>query len=66
MVGEKRSEVSLEADPFLVTRQLAYVNARFEVGRAYRCTNRRTLQEEIFDQDDLAASAEIEASPLND
>ena len=66
VVGEKRSEVSLEADPFLVTRQLAYVNARFEVGRAYRCTNRRTLQEEIFDQDDLAASAEIEASPLND
>jgi len=60
VVGEKRSEVSLEADPFLVTRQLAYVNARFEVGRAYRCTNRRTGQEEIFDQDDLAASAELE------
>ena len=60
VVGEKRSEVSLEADAFVVTRQLAYVNARFEVGRAYRCTNRRTGQEEIFDQDDLAASAELE------
>ena len=60
VVGEKRSEVSLEADAFVVTRQLAYVNARFEVGRAYRCTNRRTGQEEIFDQDDLAASAELQ------
>ena len=60
VVGEKRSEVSLEADAFVVTRQLAYVNARFEVGRAYRCTNRRTGQEEIFDQDDLAESAELQ------
>ena len=56
VVGEKRSEVSLEQDSFVVTEQLAYVNARFEVGRAYRCVNRRNQQEEIFDERDLAES----------
>lgn len=56
VVGEKRSETSLEADPFLVTQHIAYVNARFQVGRAYRCVNQRTREEEIFDQDDLAES----------
>jgi hypothetical protein len=40
----------------VVTEQLAYVNARFEVGRAYRCVNRRNQQEEIFDERDLAES----------
>jgi hypothetical protein len=56
VVGEKRSEVSLEADAFVVTQQQAYVNARFEAGRAYRCVNLRTRQEEIFDESDLAES----------
>ena len=56
VVGEKRSEVSLEQDSFVITEHLAYVNARFEIGRAYRCVNRRTQQEEIFDERDLAES----------
>ena len=56
VIGEKRSEVSLESDPFIVTEHIAYVNARFEIGRAYRCANKRTQQVEIFDEDDLAES----------
>ena len=58
-IGEKRSEVSLEKDAFVVAEQHAYVNARFEAGRAYRCVNRRTREEEIFDESDLAESAEL-------
>jgi len=58
VVGEKRSEISLEDDTFVITEQLAYTNARFEVGRAYRCVNRRTQQEDIFDERDLAESIE--------
>jgi hypothetical protein len=57
-VGEKRSEVSLEKDPFVVTEQIPYVNARLEVGRSYRCSNLRTREEEIFDESDLAESLE--------
>ena len=56
VIGEKRSEVSLESDSFIVTKHIAYVNARFEIGRAYRCVNKRTQEVEIFDEDDLAES----------
>jgi hypothetical protein len=62
VVGEKRSEVSLVNDPFVVTEHLAYVNARFEVGRAYRCVNRSTQQEDLFDEQDIAASIETSAA----
>ena len=56
VIGEKRSEISLESDLFIVTEHIAYVNARFEIGRAYRCVNKRTLEVEIFDENDLAES----------
>ena len=56
VIGEKRSATSLELDTFIVTEHIAYVNARFEIGRAYRCINTRTQEIEIFDQDDLAES----------
>jgi len=57
VIGEKRSAISVEPDPFIVTQHIAYVNARFEIGRAYRCVNQRTQEEEIFDEEDLAESA---------
>ena len=56
-IGEKRSQTSLVDDYFVVTEQLAYVNAKLDVGRAYRCVNPKTREEEIFDQDDLAESS---------
>jgi hypothetical protein len=55
-IGEKRSAISVEQDSFIIIEQIAYVNARFEIGRAYRCINKRTREEEIFDEDDLAES----------
>lgn len=66
VVGEKRSEVSLVRDAFVVTEHLAYVNARFEVGRAYRCANRSTREEEIFDEHDLAESSETATSEADE
>lgn len=56
VIGEKRSEITLEEDAFVVTQQVAYVNARSEASRAYRCLNQRTKKEEIFDENDLAES----------
>jgi len=58
VVGEKRSEINLETDSFVVTQHVPYVNARKEAARAYRCKNQRTDQEEIFDEKDLAESVE--------
>ena len=56
VIGKKRSEISLEEDPFIVKEHILYVNAGFAVGIAYRCVNQRTLEEEIFDAQDLAES----------
>ncbi len=56
VIGEKRSEINLEKDPFVITEQIAYVNARLEGAPAYRCVNQRTREEEIFDEHDLAES----------
>jgi len=56
VVGAKRSEISLEKDLFVITEQLAYVNAKLGLGRAYRCQHRQTQEEEIFDEEDLALS----------
>ena len=56
VIGKKRSEISLEEDPFIVKEHISYVNAGFAVGIAYRCVNQRTLEEEIFDEQDLAES----------
>lgn len=58
VIGQKRSEVSLEENLFFVTEHIPYINARLEVGLAYRCTNKQTLEEEIFDEHDLAESTE--------
>jgi len=60
VVGEKRSETSLEKDIFIVTEQIPYVNARLQVGRSYRCRNPRTQEEEIFDEEDLAESTDLQ------
>lgn len=56
VIGEKRSEINLEKDPFLVVEHIAYVNAQLEAAPAYRCMNTETREEEIFDENDLAES----------
>lgn len=56
VIGEKRSEINLEKDPFIVLEHIAYVNAQFEAAPAYRCINTNTNEEEIFDENDLAES----------
>jgi len=58
VVGEKRSEINLESDTFVVTQHIPYVNARTEAARAYRCLHQASQKEEIFDENDLAESVD--------
>jgi len=58
VIGEKRSEINLEKDPFIVEEPLPFVNANWEIGVAYKCINKNTGEVEIFDEDDLAASTD--------
>ena len=53
-VLEKRSEISLDANIFKVTEHIAYLTRAKTLAAAYRCINTRTLEEEIFDQAELA------------
>jgi L-rhamnose mutarotase len=57
-IGEKRSEINLEKDPFVVEEQIPFVNANWEIGNAYKCINKNTGQVEIFDEHELAESTE--------
>jgi hypothetical protein len=54
VIGEKRSEINLEKDTFVVEEQLPFVNANLEIGNAYKCVNQRSGEVEIFDENDLA------------
>lgn len=54
VIGEKRSEINLEKDYFVIDEQLPYVNANLEVANAYKCVNQNTGEVEIFDENDLA------------
>ena len=56
VIGIKRSEVNLEQEAFVVVEQIAYVARNFKIGRAYRCRNLATREEELFDEWDLAES----------
>lgn len=56
VIGEKRSEINLEKNPFIVEEQLPFVNANWEIGNAYKCVNQQTGEVEIFDENDLAES----------
>ncbi len=56
VIGIKRSEVNLEQEAFVVLEQIAYVARNFKIGRAYRCRNLATREEELFDEWDLAES----------
>ena len=56
VIGVKRSEVNLEQQAFIITKQIAYVARNFKIGQAYHCSSLATQEEEIFDKWDLAES----------
>jgi hypothetical protein len=59
VLGEKRSEVTLEQTVFVILQQVPYVTRGFFVGKAYKCQNlehKRKIQ--IFDERDLAETLE--------
>ena len=64
VVGEKRSAQSLANTVFEVDQQIAYVDQKHSVGRAYRCTNVETGETQVFDQKDIALTTAT-ATPTN-
>lgn len=54
LIGEKRSEISLDPDIFVVTDTLAYLTSASTINKAYICENVRTRETEVFDEHDVA------------
>lgn len=52
-VLEKRSEISLEPALFKIVERIAYLTKATTVGKAYRCINVQSREEEIFDESEI-------------
>ena len=51
-VGDKRSERSVTKNAFIIVKQIAYVNKRHAIGRAYKVTKAKGIDntEHIFEE----------------
>jgi hypothetical protein len=55
VLGQKRSEVTLETTTFVILAKVPYTTRGFFVGKAYKCQNLEHKQKiQIFDERDLA------------
>jgi hypothetical protein len=54
VLGNKRSEVNLTDDVFVIQQLVPYVTRKMTVGKAYKCTNIDTGQVEVFQEDEIA------------
>lgn len=56
-VGQKRSEISVTHDIFVIENVVPYVTRNMKVGRAYKCRNIQSDQVEIFQEDDIVITS---------
>jgi hypothetical protein len=54
VIGEKRSEVSLSADNFVIEKLLPYVSVANTIEKAYECRNIATALSETFSEDEIS------------
>jgi hypothetical protein len=54
VLGNKRSEINLTQQVFVIEKHVPYVTRKMTVGTAYKCRNVETNQVEIFQEDEIA------------
>lgn len=54
VVGNKRSEINLTNEVFVIEENVPYVTRKMTVGKAYKCRNIKTNEIEIFQEDEIA------------
>ena len=54
VIGNKRSEISLSNQIFIIKKQIPFVSAAHTIEKAYFCKSIVTGQEETFSEDDIA------------
>lgn len=54
VLGNKRSEINLTDQVFVIEKQVPYVTRKMTVGKSYKCRNLATNEVEIFQEDEIA------------
>lgn len=57
VLGNKRSEINLTNQVFVIEKHIPYVTRKMTVGKAYKCRDVKTGQIEIFQEDELALTS---------
>jgi hypothetical protein len=58
VLGNKRSEINLTQQSFVIEQMVPYVTRKMTVGKAYKCRNIITNEIEIFQEDEIASTAQ--------
>lgn len=59
VIGNKRSEINLTTQVFVIKELVPYVTRKMTLGKAYKCFNVSTGDVEIFQEDELALTGEV-------
>lgn len=57
VVGNKRSEINLTDEVFVIEKTVPYVTRKMTVGKAYKCKNLKSGDVEIFQEDEIALTS---------
>lgn len=57
VLGNKRSEINLTQQVFVIKKQVPYVTRKMTIGKAYKCQNIYNTNVEIFQEDEIALTS---------
>lgn len=58
VLGNKRSEINVTQQVFVIEEKVPYVTRKMTVGKAYKCRSLLTNEVEIFQEDEIALTSE--------
>lgn len=56
LLGNKRSEINLTNQVFVIETKVPYVTRKMTIGKGYKCRNIKTNEVEIFQEDEIAST----------
>lgn len=59
VLGNKRSEINLTQQIFIIKQCVPYVTRKMTIGRAYKCQNIQSNEVEIFQEDEIALTSTL-------
>lgn len=57
VLGNKRSEINLTNQVYVITKTVPYITRKMTIGKAYKCSDIRTGEIEIFQEDEITLTS---------